>query len=272
MPAYLRGMGSLSTKIVSIFEGNLTKGLPRIIATVLLNDHETGDAVAVMDGTYITALRTGAVGGLAAKYLSREDSRTVGIFGAGNQARTQLLALKEVREIDWASVYDTDHEKAKAYANMMAGEGMPVHVSVNPDEIVKSDILITVTSSKTPVFSGKLLKPGTHINAFGSFRPTERELDDETVRKSRVIVDMKEAALAEAGDLIIPLQNGVITETHILAELGEIVKNPKIGRKSNVDITLFKSVGLALQDSATAWIAYTKAKDKKIGQEVDLRG
>ncbi|MFI5420898.1 MAG: ornithine cyclodeaminase family protein, partial [Nitrososphaerales archaeon] len=205
MPAY--GMNSFSTKIVTLYKRNFEKNLPTIMGTILLNDPETGKVLSIMDGTYITGMRTGALGGLAAKYLSRKDAKTVGIFGAGTQAKTQLIALKEVRPITHAFVYDTASDRTKSFATeMQAKLGIPVTVAESPNEILRAaDIVVTVSTSKIPVFDGSGVQPGTHINAFGNYKADERELDTQTILKSKVFVDLEEAALSEAGDLIIPI-------------------------------------------------------------------
>jgi ornithine cyclodeaminase/alanine dehydrogenase len=272
MPAYLGGLGSLSTKVVTVHERNASKGLPTVRATIVLNDPATGEALAFMEGSLVTAYRTGAMGGLAAKHLSRKDSKVVGIFGAGIQARTQLAALAEVRELERVKVYDPVSEKAGAFAEEM-GRKIGVAVEVSPsssDAVSGSDIVVTATTSKVPLFDWGLVAPGTHINAFGSFRPDQREVDSKTVEESRVIVDSREAALAEAGDLIIPIKEGKISADHIVADLGEVVSGTKLGRRSEDDITLFKSVGLGIQDCAAAWLAYTKAKENGVGTMLEL--
>ncbi|MEM3587968.1 MAG: ornithine cyclodeaminase family protein [Candidatus Jordarchaeaceae archaeon] len=271
MPAYLEKMGSLSTKIVTVFEKNLEKNLPTIMAAVILNSPETGEPLAIMDGRYITAMRTGAASGVATKYLSRKDSKVVGVFGAGVQARTQLMAVCVVRDIERAYVYDKLKERASKYATEMSKElNIPVEVREPENLVRKSDIIITATTSKTPVFDGDLVKPGTHLNLIGSFKPNAREVDDMVIKKSKIVVDQKSAALEEAGDLIIPMKAGIISEEDIYAELGEIVTGIKQGRTSDSEITLFKSVGLGIQDCATAWLAYVKVKKKGIYKEIDL--
>jgi ornithine cyclodeaminase/alanine dehydrogenase len=273
MPAYLGGMGSLSTKIVTVFERNLEKKIPTIMATVILNSTETGAPLAIMEGTFITAMRTGAVCGVATKYLARKDSKTAGVFGAGVQARTQLMAVCAVREIKKALVCDIFKDRASAFAAEMSRVlNIPIEVRDPESLVMGSDIIITATTAKTPVFDGNLVKPGTHLNLIGSFKPDVREVDDVVIRKSKIVVDQKSAALDEAGDIIIPLKAGLITEDDIYAELGDLVTGAKPGRTSDSEITLFKSVGLGIQDSATAWLAYTRAKEKGIFKEVDLFG
>ena len=271
MPGYLEKMGSLSTKIVTVFEKNLEKKLPTIMATVILNSTETGAPLAIMEGTFITAMRTGAVSGVATKYLAREDSKTVGVFGAGVQARTQLMAVCAMRNIERAFVHDKFEVRANVFATEMSGNLNIAIETRKPEDVVKeSDIIITATTAETPIFDGNLVNPGTHLNLIGSFKPDVREVDEVVIKRSKIVVDQKSAALEEAGDIIIPLKAGIITEEDIYAELGELVTGIKPGRTSDSEITLFKSVGLGIQDCATAWLAYAKAKEKGISKEVDL--
>jgi len=271
MPGYLEKMGSLSTKIVTVFEKNLEKKLPTIMATVILNSTETGAPLAIMEGTFITAMRTGAVSGVATKYLAREDSKTVGVFGAGVQARTQLMAVCAMRNIERAFVYDKSEGRANVFAAEMSEDlNIPIETRKLEDVVKESDIIITATTAKTPIFDGTLVNPGTHLNLVGSFKPDVREVDEVVIKRSKIVVDQKSAALEEAGDIIIPLKAGIITEEDIYAELGELVTGIKPGRTSHSEITLFKSVGLGIQDCATAWLAYAKAKEKGILKEVDL--
>ncbi len=271
MPACLEKTGSLSTKIVTVFEKNLEKKLPTIMATVILNSTETGAPLAIMEGSFITAMRTGAASGVATKYLAREDSKTVGVFGAGVQARTQLMAVCAVRNIERAFVYDNFEERANGFATEMSGNlNIPIETRKPEDVVKESDIIITATTAKTPIFDGNLVNPGTHLNSIGSFKPDVREVDEVVIKRSKIVVDQKSAALEEAGDIIIPLKAGIITEKDIYAELGELVTGIKPGRTSDSEITFFKSVGLGIQDCATAWLAYTKAKEKGISKEVNL--
>jgi len=271
MPAHLALMGALSTKIVTVFAGNSEKGLPTTIATILLNSVETGAPLAIMDGTFVTALRTGAVSGLATKHLARHNSTTVGVFGAGIQARTQLLAVCAVRRIKRGLVFDKVEEKARLFANEMSRTlKMPIE-RCDPEDIVKqSDIIVTATTSKAPIFDGNLVRPGTHLNLIGAFTPDTREVDDALIGRSKIVVDEKTSALKEAGDIIIPIRGGIITEDDIYAELGQLVAGIKAGRTSETEITLFKSIGLGVQDCATAWLAYTKARQKGGFLDVDL--
>jgi len=275
MPAYLSEVGSLAAKVVTVFEDNPSKyNLPTVLATVTLNDASTGYPLAFMEGTYITAMRTGAAGGVAAKYLARKDAKAVGIFGTGVQARTQLLAVNEVREIEKVYAFDVSANQSGKFAEEMSKViGVDVETASSPEIVVKkSEIIVTATTSRTPVFDGRMLRRGTHINAIGSFRPDARELDDDAILRSKVVVDSREATLAEAGDIVVPLKTNVISETHIYAELGEVITGKKCGRISDDEITLFKSVGLGVQDAAAAYLAYKKAREAGVGFDVELFG
>jgi len=272
MPAYLPTQNSFSTKFVTLYNGNLKKGLPAIIATVILNDPGTGKVLSIMDGGVITAMRTGGLGGLAAKYLSRSDSQVAGVFGAGVQARTQLKALVQVREIKRAMVYDTIFDRAKNFSNEMSSVlKIPVEIADTSSAVLKaSDIITTVTPSSQPIFDGNELKPGTHISAFGNYKTSERELDTSTIVRSKVYVDQVEAALDEAGDLLIPIGEGKFSKNDIVGTLGEVILGMKKGRISDEEITLFKSVGLGIQDCAAAALAYRNAVTNKVGKEIQL--
>lgn len=273
MPAFLLNAGALTTKIVTVYPDNVrAHNLPNVLATVVLNNVQTGRVEAVMDGSQITAMRTGAVSGVATKYLARVSANRVGLFGAGVQARKQLQAMREVRKVESVNVYDTDRELANSLALEASAEGgVTVSVANSADEVVQdSDIIVTATTSSTPVFNGHLLKPGTHINAIGSFTPSTREVDSETVSTSKIVVDSTEAVLEEAGDILIPLKERVIRPQNIWAELGEVVTGRKRGRTSEEEKTLFKSVGLGIQDAAVAKLALQKARSLGVGTEFDF--
>ena len=273
MPAYIGGMEALAIKVVSVYPDNPKKySLPTILGTILLNDPKTGGLLAVMDGGLITAMRTGAVSGVATKHLSRVDSEKVGIFGAGAQARTQLMATCEVRPIKKAHVYDIYPEAAKKYAKEMSEKlGIDVIPVDEPIKAVKDcDIICTATTSKKPIFKGEWVEEGTHINGIGSHIPEARELDTTIIKRAKIIVDSYDACLKEAGDLIIPIKEGAISKDHIYADLGEIITGKKIGRKDEKEITLFKSVGLAIQDASTALKAYQTAIKMGVGKTITL--
>jgi len=273
MPAYLSGAGALAAKIVTAYENNPSKHkLPTVMALIVLNDPETGKTKAVLEGTHITAMRTGAASGVAAKYLARQDSRVVGVFGAGTQARTQLEAIKQVRNVQSALIYDIIPERAKRFSEEMGRKlGIEVRAEASPERITgMCDIIATASTSRTPVFDGGALKKGVHVNAVGSYTPDARELDDLTIVRSKLVVDSRQAALQEAGDIIIPLKAGMIAQDHIYAELGEIVAGLKPARENDDEVTVFKSVGLGIQDAAVANFAYKKAREKGIGQEIEF--
>jgi len=272
MPAYLSSDDQMAVKIVSIFNDNPAKGLPLIHALVVVVDATTGRPAAVMDGTYLTALRTGAASGAATDLLARQDVHTAAIFGAGAQGRTQLEAVCAVRSIREVWVYDAVLERAAAYAAEMGQRlSLPVEVASTPSEAAyRADVICTATTSSTPVFDDADVQPGTHINAVGAYTPQIQEIPVETVLRARVVIDHREASLAEAGDLLIPLQQGLMTEEHIYAELGEIAAGRKPGRASPEEITLFKSVGVAVQDVAAAGAVLEAARRLNLGSEVML--
>lgn len=274
MPAYLEQMEAMSCKVVSVFKNNpQLYNLPTIHAAVLLIDPKTGQILSIMDGSYLTAMRTGGVSGVATKYLARKNAKKVGLIGAGVQAATQLWAVCEVRPIEEAKVYSIDPiERLEAFAKKMIDKlNTPVSVAKSSKEAVEdADIVLTATWSKTPTFSGDWIKPGTHINGIGSYTPEMQEVDVITVKKAKIVVDSFEASFSEAGDLIIPLNNGEITKDHIYAELGELVIGQKDGRTSEDEITFFKSVGMAIQDASAAKHAYLVAKENNIGTKISF--
>ncbi len=273
MPAYLPGMNALACKVVTVYKNNPTKhNMPTTIGKVLLQDSETGNVISIMDGGYLTAVRTGAVSGLATKYLAREEEGQVaGIFGAGVQAKMQLWGVSEARNISKAIVFDKFPEASEKFAAEMEEKlGIPIEVARSADDMLQADIICTATSSPDPIFDGSKVKEGAHINGIGSHTPNARELDTTIVKRSMFIADSKDGCLSEAGDIMIPIQNGELTEDHIHAELGEIVTGRKTGRTSKEQITLFKSNGLAIQDAATAKLVYDMAKEKGIGKEIDI--
>ncbi|HNS52971.1 MAG TPA: ornithine cyclodeaminase family protein [Anaerolineae bacterium] len=272
MPAFIKGSGALGAKVVSAYGENPAKyGLPTIMATIVLNDPRTGEVLAIMDGAFLTAMRTGAASGVATKYLARTGATTVGILGAGVQARTQLSAICAVRPIAEARVYDVNEDAVSKFCSEMATKmGIAViAVSSSQQAVTGCDVIATATTSKTPILDGAWLTPGTHINGVGSHSPGLRELDSLTIQRSKVVVDQREACLAEAGDLILPIKAGEWAADQIYGELGQVVTG-ELGRESQDDITLFKSVGLAIQDIATAQRVYQQAVAQGIGQTVRL--
>ncbi len=273
MPAYLKDLGALACKVVTVYKDNPSKhGMPTTIGKVLLQDPDTGDVTCIMDGGYLTAVRTGAVSGVATKYLARKaDGLVAGVFGAGVQARMQLRAVAAVRVLGRAILYDPSPEAIDGFLEALADLGLDIERAESAEAVLdQADILCAATSSPTPLFDGSLVRPGTHINGIGSHTPNARELDTEIVRRSKFVADSAEACLSEAGDLMIPIEEGAITAGHIHADLGEIVLGRKPARETDDEITVFKSVGLAIQDVATAKLVYDRAVEVGIGTEVDL--
>ena len=269
MPAHLKERDSAGVKIVSVNEGNAQSGLPVIHAVVIVLDTLTGCPIALMDGTWLTALRTGAVGGLAADLLARKDAATVALFGAGVQARTQLEAVRCVRDITEVRVVSRTTKSAQDLVGELSGVDA---ISLDdPDEAVAgADIIITATNSSTPVFNGALVGPGTHVTGVGSFTTEMREVDATLVERARVIVDHKEAALEEAGDIVGPIRDGLISEDVIAGEIGDIVLGRIAGRTEPEEITYFKSVGNAVQDVAVAARVLSVAEAEELGEIFDL--
>ncbi len=272
MPAYLAGDDQMAVKVVSVFNDNPARGLPLIHALVVVIDAQTGAPVAAIEGASLTALRTGAASGAATDLLARPDAAVAAIFGAGVQGRTQLEAVCAVRPIREAWVYDADPRRAHTYADEMGQRlGIPVHVAASPAGAVReADVICTATTSSTPVFDDADVRPGTHINAIGAYTPQMREIPTETVLRARVVIDHRTASLAEAGDLLIPIREGRMTEEHIWAELGEVAAGLKPGRMSPEEVTLFKSVGVAVQDVAAAAAVLEAARRQNLGVEVPL--
>jgi len=273
MPAYLKKMEALACKVVSVYKQNPERHkLPTTIGTVLLQDAATGQVIAVMDGGYLTAVRTGAASGVATQYLARRgDGQSAGIFGAGVQAKMQLWAVSVARKLSHALVYDISDEAAGRFVSEMSTQlGLDVRKAASAEELLQCDIICTATSSPTPLFDGRLVREGTHINGIGSHTPNARELDSAIVARSKFIADAAEACLKEAGDLMIPIKEGVIDASHIHADLGEIVLDKKPGRVGDKEITLFKSNGLAIQDVAAAKLVYDRAKAAGLGTEISL--
>lgn len=274
MPAYLKEAGALACKVVTVYKNNPAKyNMPTTIGKVLVQDPKTGDVICVMDGGYLTAVRTGAVSGVATKYLARKDKgQKVGIFGAGVQGKAQLWAMAVTRDITKAYVYDSIEAAIPKFVEEMSTKlGLEVVQVASPEQILEeADIICTTTTSPTPLFDGSKVREGTHINGIGSHTPNARELDTAIIKRAKVVADSYEACLKEAGDIIMPINEGAIDKSHMYAELGEIVTGKKPARVDDKEITLFKSNGLAIQDVAAAKLVYDKAVQAKIGAEVVL--
>lgn len=274
MPAHLDEPERMAAKVVSVNGGNAQRGLPAIHAVVLVLEPETGRPVALMDGTWLTALRTGAVGGLAADLLAREDASVVALFGAGVQARTQLEAVRCVRSIQEVRIVSRTGESADALAaelqDVADGRIAARRVDDADEAVAGADIVIAATSSSTPVFDGARIEPGTHVTGVGSYTTAMREVDTELVLRARVVVDQREAVLEEAGDIAGPIADGVVDASVMEAEIGDIVLGSAPGRTDAEEITFFKSVGNAVQDVAVAARALTVAEERGLGTVLEL--
>lgn len=272
MPAYLSGANALGMKVVTYFQENPKLGLPAIAATITLFSPETGKLLVLMDGSYITALRTACASALATKVLANPETPVLGILGAGVQARTHIRALCKVRRIAKVKVYSPSGRSAEKLRKELEGE---VGAAIEPvGSAVKAvrgvDLLVTATTAKEPIVSADWHKPGVHINAVGSHRPDIREIDAATIKCAKVVVDSREAIKGECGDILLAVREGVITEDHIEAEIGEVLAGLRTARASAEEITLYKSVGIAIQDVATANLVYQRALDQRVGTTVEI--
>ncbi len=272
MPGFLTGDQALGMKVVTYFQENPQKDLPAILATILLFSAETGKIVAAMDGSYITAIRTACASALATEALANPRAPVLGILGAGVQARAHIQALTRVRKIECIRLYSPSGTSAAAIKKEMATQlNCPIEVCENAESAVRgADILVTVTTAKEPIVKPQWLKPGMHINAVGSHRPDLREIDGATLGRAKIVVDSRAAIMAECGDILLALKEKSIGENAIHAEIGEVLAGTKSGRKNSDEITLYKSVGIAIQDVAAAHLVYRKALDKSVGTTVEI--
>lgn len=276
MPGYVPASNALGFKVVNFFSGNPSKrNLPTIHAIVCLIDDTTGEPLGVMEGGFVTALRTGAVSGAATDYMARPDSKVVTVIGAGVQGVTQAVAVCSVRPIEKIIAVDTRAEQLERYrASMQADwpELAPL-VTTTTDvaaAVSEADIICTATTARAPVFDDADLKPGTHINAVGAFTPEMQEIPPATVVRSRIVIDNLEAIRAEAGDLLKPMADGLIDQSHFTTELGHLVAGTAAGRGDDQEITFFKSVGNAVQDVVVAKYAVDQAVSRGVGSSIDL--
>jgi ornithine cyclodeaminase/alanine dehydrogenase-like protein (mu-crystallin family) len=248
MPA--TGHAGVGVKLVTLSPGNGDRGLPFIHAVYLLFDGRTQAPRAVLDGGALTALRTGAVSGLATRYLARPDAATLVVFGAGVQARSHVEAMRAVRPVERVRVVSRSSARAEALAAELRADGLGAGVGA-PDEVGDADLVCTCTTSPEPVLEGRLLRSGAHVNAVGAYTPETRELDDDAIRRARVVVETREAAMAEAGDVLIPLRGGVVGAEHVVADLAEVVGGAPV-RRGRDEVTVFVSVGVAFEDLVVA--------------------
>jgi len=274
MPAHLTGIAALGVKAVTFFPRNEHTELDSHQGAVLLFEAGRGRLLAVIDATAVTAVRTAAVSGLATRVLAREDAGSLALIGSGVQARTHLEAMLLVRKIRSVRVASLTADGARAFAER---EGERHGISIEPcssarEAVAGADIICTVTSSREPVLEGDWIAPGAHVNAVGSSVATARELDTAAILRSRLFVDRRESALAEAGDILIPKKEGAIGEAHIAGEIGQVLTGETPGRTGPAEITLFKSVGLAIEDIAAAQHIYAKARGSGFGRFIEFGG
>jgi len=274
MPAYLEENDTVAVKVVNSHPENPKKhGLPTVMATIILVDPRTGAPEAIMGGTWVTALRTGAAGAIAAKYLANPKPKTVGIVGAGTQARTQLMGLELVFEtIKEVRVWDRTEKASVKYAEEMGikyNQASIFSVKDIAKAVQGADIIVTATPSRKPLVSAEWVDDGTHINCIGADAPGKQELDPAVLVKSKIVIDDWSQS-CHGGEINVPLAEGIITKEDIWGDICEIVAGLKRGRTSPEEITVFTSTGLAIQDAATAKIAYERALKQKIGEQIDI--
>jgi ornithine cyclodeaminase/alanine dehydrogenase-like protein (mu-crystallin family) len=273
MPAYLGTPAALGVKVLTLVAANAGTTYPAIQGAVLLFEPEQGALAAILDANAITAIRTAAVSGLATRLLAQADAGDLAILGSGVQARSHLAAMRAVRPLRRARVWSREPDHARQFAETeSARHGLRVEPVATPREAVEgADLICTVTSARDPVVAGEWLSPGAHVNAVGvTGDPGTRELDTAAVTGARLFVDRRAAALVEAGDILVPIREGAIGESHILAELGDLVLGRHPGRTDSDEITVFKSLGLAIEDVAAAQYIYARAREQGAGTRVTL--
>jgi ornithine cyclodeaminase len=266
MPAYYPQSRILGAKLVSIVPGNATRGLHTHLATVSLLDPATGELLAVMDGRYITEVRTAAASAVSVRRLARAGSRVLAILGSGVQARSHLEVLAHAFAFDEVRAWSPNAGRLAQFVDEAA---RPVRASASAPEAVRgADVVVVATNPTTPVIENDWVSDGAHIVAIGACRPWQREVDPRLVARSRLFVDSRPAALAESGDILLPIQEGLVGPEHIQAELGEVVAGTRPGRCSDSDVTLFKSLGQAIEDLVAADLVYRRALERNLGTQL----
>jgi alanine dehydrogenase len=268
MPAYMPQPGSLGAKLVTVFHGNAAADLPTHLATIVLLDPCTGELVAIVDGRYITEARTAAVSAVSVELLAREDAATLAIIGSGVQARSHLEAITRVRNVREVRVWSPRESSRDAFIREMRPKTTAAVFSTpSPREAVENaDLVVLATAARAPVVQSNWIADGAHICAVGACRPDQREMDSGLVARGRVFVDSRTGATSEAGDIMIPIAEGTYEATRIAAELGEVAAHTKPGRTSPGEVTIFKSLGMAVEDVAAAHLAFVKASERGLGR------
>jgi ornithine cyclodeaminase/alanine dehydrogenase-like protein (mu-crystallin family) len=270
MPGFMRDPAVLGAKLVAVIGANLARGLPTHRASILLLDPETGALIALMDGRLITEMRTAAVSTVSAKYMARADARVLAILGSGVQARSHLAALTLWRAFPEVRVWSPTPEHVRQFATESAG---PVRACPTAAEAVRgADVVVLATASATPVVDDEWVAPGAHVISVGACRPNQREMNPALVARARVVVDSRASAFLESGDIVMGLREGRFAPSHVVAELGEVASGGVPGRTAESEITIFKSLGLAVEDLTAAHLAYQRACQQGKGVEIDLGG
>jgi ornithine cyclodeaminase len=267
-----RDGGALGTKLVTLYGSNTARGLPSHLASIILLDPDTGALRAVLDGRYITEARTAAVSAVSSRLLARRTSKSLAILGTGVQARSHLDALSRVHALGQVTVWSPNKRHRDQFIDDMksAGTGKKLAAAEHAGEaVVGADIIVLVTSSPTPVLESGWVKPGAHIIGVGACRPNQREIDPDLMARARLFVDSREAALVESGDVVMGIEERRFGPEHIVAELGDVVAGAT-GRRNDTEITVFKSLGMAIEDVMAADLAYHRAREKGIGLELTL--
>jgi alanine dehydrogenase len=272
MPCFIRNMDEAGVKCVNVHPDNpLKHDLPTVMGVIELFDPETGFPISVMDGTWITDMRTGAAAGVGTKYLAKKDSTKLGIIGAGKQAFTQLMAIKEVMDIESANVFCRTCSSRENFAKLAYEKfGLNVKAVATAQEAVQDvDVIVTVTPAKKPILKYEWISPGTHINAMGADAPGKQELESGILEKSKIFIDCWEQA-RHSGEINVPVEEGLVTRDDIEAKIGDVITGNAKGRISDDEITVFDSTGLAVQDVVTAWKVYEKALEMNIGSIINF--
>ena len=270
MPAYIERTGACTLKWVNVHPMNRRFGLPTVMAVIIVSDPKTALPLCIMDGTRVTDLRTGAAGGVAAKYLARRDSRLVGLVGCGAQARTQLAALRRVFRLEAVKVWSPERPCAARFVGEVRRTGLAAAAARDARECVRDcDIIVTTTPSRKPIVKAAWLKRGAHINAIGADAPGKQELESAILKRAKIVVDAWEQA-SHSGEINVPVKKGVITKNDIYADIGQVVVGRKKGRSSDTETTVFDSTGLAIQDVAVAELVYRTALRQGIGKRVRI--
>ena len=272
MPAYVPNPGSLGAKLVTVFADNPSKHLPSHLATILLLDPETGALQALMDGRYITEARTAAVSAVSARFLAKRDASTLAIIGSGVQARSHLEAFAEVRQLTDVRVWSPKVLSRERFVSDVSGHvAVPVRATNTAEDAVRgADLIVLATSSTTPVLEDGWVAAGAHVVSVGACRPDQREMDPALVARARLYVDSRAAALVESGDVVMGLAGGLFDPSHIRGELGEVVLGRTEGRTSDADVTIFKSLGMAVEDVVAADLVLRRAIEVGAGTELTL--